>query len=187
MKKLFSVLAVLMISFSLSFITASNTFAEDVRVHFKITNLKAETTVSDQINGQKFALGNRVSKVAIRYRNAVRVDVSVLNNNAEILKEESFNTNLSSEIQTVDLDVSDLELGVGEYRVEAIGYNVDNEATEKSTISFTVEAPEIPNTGGFMSDTQKLYAAENTAVIASVVVGIAIIFYVLKLAKGVRK
>jgi hypothetical protein len=146
-KILMSVMAMILIMTSV-IVADQNTYADEVKVNFKIRNHEAEVEVSEGIDGKKFELGEKIPKLNVRYRNAMKLSVKILNHAGEELKNEVYNVTLSNQFQNKEVDTSNLELKVGEYKVEAKGYNVDEKIKEDDA-KFAVEmkTPEAPNTG----------------------------------------
>ena len=191
MKKVISclVIAVMAIAFS-AFGVQRDTYADDVKVTFKITNHDAEISARSSSDKESFLVGDTMPDVIVTYKNAVRAVVKLYSPDGAELKNEEYTLDLANENKTKLVDLSDIELEAGEYTVATFGYNVDDKETvgEELKIKVTEQVvPEIPDTGAAIFASAQELIQNNLFILVTSVATISILGFALKSRKGARK
>ena len=187
MKKIIGSICAIIIACTFAVFFQQNTYADEVRVNFAITNHKAEITAKNDAAGKELEPGATIPDTIVSYKNAVRAKYSVFRDGS-VIKTDSYDLDLANEFKTLTIDLSDIESKVGDYTIKVTGYNVDDEATAAEDINFSVKipVPEVPDTGGVSGLVSEI-TKSNIMPAVMICAGLSIIVMAFKLRKGVRK
>lgn len=177
-----------MLAFFGSVFIMQNTYADDVQVNFNIQNHQSEITAENAANNTELELGATIPITTVTYKNTVRVAYSLLKDDT-IVKSDSATVELVNESRTISINLSDVELEVGDYTIKVTGYNVDENATAASDITFKVKefVPNAPDTGSFTESAQEFTKASVVPIIITGVLALVIFIVTKKLMKGARR
>ncbi|MBP5675061.1 hypothetical protein J6W91_01885 [Candidatus Saccharibacteria bacterium] len=149
MKKVFSSIAIAVMAAISVFGFASNTYADDIPVTFRVRNHAAEITITSSSDKSEFTVDEKLPDVIMKYKNAIRATIKLIGPDGTELKDENYTLDLENRQRTKIIDLPDIDLEVGEYKVLSSGFNVDGDETVGNELIFTVKqiVPEVPDTG----------------------------------------
>lgn len=188
MKKRILYLGIAAMAMVFAFGATNYTYADDIQVNFRVQNHKAEISVRSASDRTEFVVGEEIPDVIATYKNSIRAVVKVTGPDGTILKTVDETLDLANEERTKNIDLSDIEFGIGDYKISSFGYNVDGDETVGNELIFSIREslPEVPDTGGIVGLMQD-FIKNDLSILLITVAAITILGAAVKIKKGAKR